>query len=200
MALIGLCGGSGSGKGTVAKIFSDYGIPSIDADAVYHGLTAKKTPCTVALAEEFGREILNSDGSLNRKALAKIVFSEEGGSKKREALNRISHRFVLSKIGEILSEYEKSGFSAAIVDAPLLFESGLDKECDVIVSVIAEMEIRVSRIVARDGISESDARSRISAQLSDEYLKERSDFVITNSDGICELTKAVRSIAEKILK
>ena len=200
MKVIGLCGGSGSGKGTVAKIFLDYGIPSIDADAVYHGLTSKKTPCTEALADEFGSEILNTDGSLNRRALSKIVFSDRDSREKREALNRISHAFVISEIVRILSDYESRGLCAAIVDAPLLFESGLDKKCDVIILVIAEKEIRISRIVKRDGISEADARARISSQLSDEYLKEHSDFVITNSCGLESLVQSVGIIAEKILK
>lgn len=200
LKVIGLCGGSGSGKGTVAKLFLNYGIPSIDTDAVYHGLTSQKTPCTDALAVEFGNEILNPDGSLNRKTLSKIVFSGSGSLGKREALNRISHKFVLDKTRELLREYEAAGVRAAIVDAPLLFESGFNKECDVIISVIAEKDIRVARIVSRDGISEENAILRIEAQKSDEYLTRRSDFVIENSKTIDDVNRAVDEIAKIILK
>ena len=200
LKVIGLCGGSGSGKGTVAKLFLDYGVPSIDTDAVYHGLTSKKTPCTEALADEFGNEIINPDGSLNRKSLAKIVFSGDGSSVKREALNRISHKFVLDKTREMLREHEAKGVNAAIVDAPLLFESGFNEECDLIISVIAKKDIRVSRIVNRDGISEADALSRIEAQKSDEYLTAHSDYVIENSKGLDDVRRAVGEIIEKILK
>ncbi len=200
MKVVGLCGGSGSGKGTVAKMFFCYGIPSIDTDAVYHEITSKKTPCTDALAEKFGNEILNLDGSLNRRALSKIVFSGDGSLGKREALNRISHKFVLDKTREILSEYENAGALAAIVDAPLLFESGFDKECDLIIAVIAEKDVRISRIVGRDGISENDARLRIESQLTDEFLSEHSNFVISNAGSLDDLRPAVRKIAEEILK
>ena len=200
LKVIGLCGGSGSGKGTVAKLFLNYGIPSIDTDAVYHRLTSQKTPCTDALAVEFGNEILNPDGSLNRKTLSKIVFSGSGSLGKRESLNRISHKFVLDKTRELLREYEAAGVRVAIVDAPLLFESGFNKECDVIISVIAEKDIRVARIVSRDGISEENAILRIEAQKSDEYLTRRSDFVIENSKTLDDVNRAVDEIAKIILK
>ena len=200
MKVIGLCGGSGSGKGTVAKFFLDYGIPSIDTDAVYHGLTSKKTPCIEALAAEFGSEILNSDGSLNRRSLSKIVFRGDGSSVKREALNRISHKFVLDETRRMLREYESEGIRAAIVDAPLLFESGFNEECDLIISVIAEKNIRVARIVSRDGISESDAILRIEAQKSDQYLTERSDYVIENPKSFADVKRAVDEIVKKIFK
>ena len=200
MKVVGLCGGSGSGKGTVAKILLSYGIPSIDTDAVYHEITSKKTPCTDALAEEFGSEILNADGSLNRRSLAKMVFCGEGSAEKRKALNRIAHKFVLDRTREILRDYEKAGVPAAIVDAPLLFESGFYRECDVILSVVAEKDVRISRIISRDGISENDARLRIESQLPDEYLSEHSDFVISNSGSIEDLSPTIRKIAEELKK
>ena len=96
MKVIGLCGGSGSGKGTVANIFSSYGIPNIDTDAVYHDLVSNKTPCLDAIVSEFGTVVLNSEGFLNRKKLAEIVFSNTEDDSKIQVLNRISHKFVLS--------------------------------------------------------------------------------------------------------
>lgn len=200
MKVVGLCGGSGSGKGTVAKMFSSYGIPSIDTDAVYHTLTGGRSPCTDALAKEFGSEILREDGSLDRKKLAAIVFSGEDKDKKRAALNSISHKFVLDETRRMLAEYERGGASAALVDAPLLFESGFDRECDLIIAVTADKSVRVSRIISRDGISEDAALARISVQLPDEYLLERADFVIDNSGALSDTERAVKNISNELIK
>lgn len=199
MKVIGLCGGSGSGKGTVAGMFSDYGIPSIDTDAVYHDLTSCKTSCVDALSCEFGCGILNSDGSLNRKELSKVVFFGEESSEKREALNRISHKYVLDKVREILRCYESRGVVAALVDAPLLFESGFDKECDFVIAVIAERDVRIARIVERDGISAEAALRRIESQLPDAYLTERARYTIYNSGNLSETKISVDKIAREIL-
>lgn len=199
LKIIGLCGGSGSGKGTVAKMFSEFNISSIDTDKVYHMLTSGKSPCLDALVSEFGKEILSEDGSLNRKKLAQIVFSGEDSENKRLILNRISHRFVLDKTREMLADFKKQGIPAAIVDAPLLFESGFDAECDVVIAVTADEDIRVARIAERDGITADSARARIKTQLSDEYLIEHSDYVIDNSGKVTDTGLRVAEIADKIL-
>ena len=107
MKIIGLCGGSGSGKGVVANLFLRYGIPGIDTDAVYHQLTSSKSPCLDALVSEFGAEILSDDGALDRRKLSRIVFADNSSSKMREKLNLISHKYVLDSTREILSDYEK---------------------------------------------------------------------------------------------
>ena len=199
MKVIGLCGGSGSGKGTVSTLFEKFGIHSIDTDAVYHDLTSKRSACLDALVERFGKDILTNDGALDRRALADIVFNGADSQEKREALNKIAHKFVLMRAREILAEYKEAGMPAAIVDAPLLFESGFDKECDVIIAVIADQSTRIERIMKRDGITKEYATARIRAQLSDEYLKERADYVINNSNGIGDTDVEVAKIAKKIL-
>ena len=199
MKVIGLCGGSGSGKGTVANMFLQYGIPCIDTDALYHDLTSKKTSCVEALCSEFGEGILNSDGSIDRKALADIVFFGEDSSLKREALNRISHKYVLDEACKILSEYKNGGFAAVLVDAPLLFESGFDEKCDFVIAVVAKKEIRLSRIIERDKISEEKALRRIESQLPDEYLMQRARYVISNSGALSDTRLSVDAIAKEIL-
>lgn len=199
MKVIGLCGGSGSGKGTVAEIFSVFGIPSVDTDKVYHELTSRRTECLDALVSEFGEAILTADGRLDRKALSSMVFGDGAAAVRRQRLNEISHKFVLNRTREILRDFEEMGAKAALVDAPLLFESGFDKECDLIIAVIADMRVRIERIMLRDGISENGATLRVKTQLPDDYLSSRADFIIDNSGSLDEVEASVSEIAEKIL-
>ena len=199
MKVIGLCGGSGSGKGTVAQLFSEFDIPSIDTDKVYHALTSSKSLCLDALADEFGPQILSLDGSLDRSKLSEIVFSRNDSAEKRRKLNQISHKFVLQRTREILDEYRADGKKAVLVDAPLLFESGFDKECDFVIAVIANESIRISRIVERDKITVENARRRIRTQLPDEYLEANSKYIIKNDGMLSELRETVGKIAAEIL-
>lgn len=199
MLTIGLAGGSGSGKGTVASVFAEYGIPSIDTDYIYRKMTSPGGECIPLLAEEFGFGIILADGSLNRKALARIVFSEGGeGAKKR--LEAITHKLILEEVRKILEEYRKAGKAAALVDAPLLFESGFDRECDKIIAVVADKPTRVMRIINRDKISEEQAKRRIEAQLPDDYIISKSDFLIVNNGEISELKIQIENIINSLLK
>lgn len=197
MKVIGLCGGSGSGKGTVAKIFYSHNIPIIDADAIYHTLTSAPGKCLDELRAEFGEEIIK-DNALYRPALAKIVFASENAAERRGRLNEITHKFVMSEIRKELSEYLAKGSSLCVVDIPLLFESGFDKECDLTVAVIADREIRLDRIVRRDGISREAAERRISSQISDERLKELTDRYIINSTDKAHLEDEVSAIINEM--
>ncbi len=198
MKIIGLCGGSGSGKGTVSKIFLEFDIPSIDTDYVYREMTTTPSPCLDALVSEFGDSILSSDGRLDRKKLSGLVFVREGSEKRRKTLNEITHFFILKETRSRLLNYEKEGKIAAIVDAPLLFESGFDKECDEVICVISDREKRIERIVSRDGISRDAAEQRINSQISDEELVSRSNYVITNNADISSLRSQIYVIANKI--
>lgn len=197
MKIIGLCGGSGSGKGTVSSIFASYGIPSVDTDAVYRRITSCDTPCLRALAEEFGNDIISHDGSLNRKMLGQIVFSDNS-EERLNKLNSISHSYILDETREILKGYKNEGCFAAIVDAPLLFESGFDKECDVIIAVLCDRDTRIERIVKRDNIDRLSAEKRIDAQLTDEELKAKARFCIYNDGDIPSLEKKIKLIIKKM--
>lgn len=197
MIIIGLCGGSGAGKGTVSGLFLKHGIPSIDADAVYRELTSRGSKLLHTLSNEFGAEILSENGELDRKKLSSIVFSSP---EKRRVLNSITHAEILRETDKRMIEYQKNGAPAVIFDAPLLFESGFDKRCDVIIAVTAPLEIRIERLTERDGISAEMASKRISSQLSDDYLIERSTFVITNDGDISNLQEQTDKIVNKILK
>ncbi len=197
MKIIGLCGGSGSGKGTVSGIFSSFCIPVIDTDAIYHKLTSEETPCLDALRKEFGKGVIKNS-ALDRAALAKIVFSGEGAAARRARLNEITHTFVLKEVGRELDSCKASGHELCVVDIPLLFESGFDKECDLTVAVLAEREIRISRIIKRDGITREAAVSRIDSQLSDTDLISLADTYILNNGDSSELVPLVKNIILKL--
>ena len=199
MKVIGLCGGSGSGKGSVCAIFLERGIPSIDTDAVYREMTAGDSACLRALSEEFGNTIISADGSLDRRALFTVVFSGDGAAERRCRLNEITHKYILDETRSRLYAMRKDNVKAAIVDAPLLFESGFDSECDALVCVIADRETRISRIMGRDGITYEEAVRRIDSQIADEILIKSCDYVVYNDDGISSLRSAVYQVADKIL-
>jgi dephospho-CoA kinase len=196
MKVIGLCGGSGSGKGAVSGVFAEIGIPSIDTDAVYREMTLSDSPCMRALRREFGEEVVNSLGGLDRTRLASIVFSDPT---RLEKLNKIAHSFILDEARRRLAEYRDKGFAAAIVDAPVLFESGFDSECDAIICVVADRETRIARIMSRDGISYDAAEKRIASQMKDEILISKCDHVIYNNADIESLREGILSLKNKLI-
>ncbi len=190
MKIIGICGGSGSGKSTVSACFKKLGGAVFDADAIYHELVDHPSPCVTALAEAFGEGIL-TEGRLNRDALREIVFSNE---EKLRELNRISHSFVMEEIRRRMAAEMEKGTPFAVLDAPLLWEAGADEDCDLVVAVIADEEKRVERIMKRDGITEEAARRRISNQICDDELKIRCDAVLYNNGGMDELSEPCKEI------
>lgn len=199
MKIIGLCGGSGSGKGRACEIFRELGIPTVDTDAVYREITSTPSDCLTALESEFGSEIITETGTLNRKKLAGIVFSGEGAGEKLARLNEISHKHILDETRRRLTCFKQEGARVAIVDAPVLFESGFDRECDGVICVIADKDTRIARIMSRDGISCEAAERRIAAQLSDAELISRSDYVIRNNSHLSDLRREVSDVLNKIL-
>ena len=196
MKVIGLCGGSGSGKGAVSGIFAEIGIPSIDTDAVYREMTLSDSPCMRELRGEFGDEVVNSQGGLDRARLASIVFNDPSRLK---ILNKIAHSFILDETRRRLAKYSDEGFPAAIVDAPVLFESGFDKECDEIICVLADRDVRIARIMSRDGITRDAAEKRIASQMPDETLISKCDHVIYNNSDIESLREQILSLKNKLI-
>ena len=180
MLTIGLTGPSGAGKGTIAKLFAPHGILSIDTDQVYHDLLMPPSPCLDALVRRFGAFILNADGHLNRKALAAHVFAPENEAALKD-LNRITHAFVLDVTRGICRELASNGCVGVFVDAPLLFESGFDAECDTTLAVLADPDLRLTRIMARDGLSLAEAKARLSAQKPDDFYTSQATHVIYNN-------------------
>ena len=198
MKVIGLCGGSGSGKGTVCALFREYNIPSIDTDAVYKDLTSRHSECLDKLVETFGEHILSSDGVIDRRKLASVVFEGKDCDLRLKELNKIAHYYILGETRKIITQYTEQGYSAVIVDAPVLFESGFDSECDIILCVVADREIRIGRIMARDNIIREKAEARIDSQLSNEEIISRSDIIVYNNGDIDELKKEISVAVTKI--
>ena len=180
MTVIGLTGPSGSGKGKVASLMSEYGVQHIDADVVYHNMLKPPSECLDELVLTFGERILTPSGKLDRKKLALLVFGQ-GNEEKLKRLNSITHKYVCSRIRQIIKYYQDLGHKACVVDAPLLFEAGFDSECDFVICVIADTDTRVGRISARDNITCDQAMLRISSQKPDEFYIERSDHVLYNN-------------------
>lgn len=196
--IIGLCGGSGAGKGAVGEVFRKHRIHVIDTDELYHEMISHKSDCTIELAKEFGDVILNEDGSVNRQKLGEIVFAD-GNQDKLQLLNRISHSHISLKCDEIIYLYKSAGDMAVVIDAPVLFESGFNNMCDAVVSVIADKNIRIGRIIERDKITIEKAEIRISKQVSDEFLISHSDYVIYNNSDITCLEEQTEKIISEII-
>ena len=193
--IIGLTGPSGAGKTTLCKIADEFGIKSIDTDAVYHSLLAPPSPCLDELVAEFGEKILRPDGKLDRPILASIVFDEADEKKVKLArLGEITHKYVLEKARKIIRSAESRGEAAIIVDAPALYESGFDKECDFVICLLADHNLRLHRIVDRDNISKERADTRLGGQKDDSFYSSRADYTLTNDRTTAEMKKDMEKI------
>ena len=192
MKILGLTGQSGAGKTLFSQILQEKGHPCINADELYHSMLIPPSKTLDAIKNAFGKDFFNEDGSLDRKKLAKHVFSNP---EKLKLLNETVLPQVADRLAEIAKEYENAGAKLLVIDAPTLFEAGYDKSCDLTVSVIAPSKIRTERISERDGISLEDAILRTNAQKDDSFYYERSDYVIENNGD----TAALKRKAEKLI-
>lgn len=195
MNVIGLTGGIGAGKSTVSDYLLDKGYIVIDADKIAKSLTDKGSDTLQALTAAFGEEILFADGSLDRKKLADIVFSD---GEKRLILEELTTKEVVRIIEERLMQLQGEGCKGPVfVDAPLLFESGADRLTGAVWLIDADMDVRVARVMARDGISAEDVKRRIANQMDSEEKKARSTDIIDNSKGKELLYRQVERLLEK---
>ncbi|MDE7360508.1 MAG: dephospho-CoA kinase [Oscillospiraceae bacterium] len=183
--IIGLTGQSGAGKSTVCEMFAENGFTVIDCDDIARK-TADNRRFLDEISRRFSEELLNPDGTLNRASTAKLIFTDE---EKRGRYQRIIFPYI---IYEIMCRI-KSAKNKVLLDAPTLFESGLDMVCGKIVSVTADTDKCAERIVKRDGISPERARERLSSQHSAEYFRERSDCTIENNGTLEELISSEKT-------
>ncbi len=197
LIIIGLCGGSGSGKTTAAAVMRGEGAAVIDTDRVYRELCVPGSPCLSELCGTFGQGIISEDGSLDRRALGGIVFKD---AEARKTLNRITHAYIKEETLRLISAYEKKGYPAVVVDAPLLFESGFDALCDVTVGITADIGLRAERIISRDGISRADAEKRLAAQSKDDELRARCGTIIENDGDADAFARRIREFYLNALK
>ena len=166
--VLGLTGGSGSGKSVVADYLKAAGAAIIDADKIARQILAPGKPAYSQVIAAFGG-ITEDDGSLNRKKLGTLVFSDH---KKLKKLNTITHPAIVREIETTLSELKEDFI---VIDAPLLFECGLDRLCTACACVLADSEIRKNRIIARDGIAPDVATNRIQSQNNDDFVTPKID-------------------------
>ena len=186
--VVGLTGQTGAGKTTVSDYLKENGVTIIDADHIAREVVESGSACIADIALEFGCEYINMDGTLNRKKMAKTVFTDKAKLKK---LNALIFPYIIDSIRTRTAQLRREQQGIIVLDAPTLFESGGDKLCDVIVSVVTPREERLRRVLERDGITREAAEARMSNQHEDEYYTRRSHFVITNSSDLAHLEKEV---------
>lgn len=195
MLRIGLTGGIGSGKTTVADLLRSHGLPIIDADLIARDIVKPGQPALAELAQAFGHDILNEDGSLNRSLLATRAFVD---AEHIELLNSITHPRIQAETARRFAAAEAAGEKAVVYDMPLLVDNGLDKAMDLVVVVDVDAETRVARLVAWRGLTEEDARRRLDAQISDEERLAAADVVIDNNGNLESLDRQVADLIERI--
>lgn len=191
--IIGLTGGTGTGKTSISEIFSNKGFKVINYDLISRQIYQKDSDCYREVVKTFGTSILDSDKEISRPKLGAIVFSDR---ESLDILNKIVYKYILSLTAK---EIENSRGKMLLLDAPTLFEAGLNKKCDLIVGVVAKKELRKERICKRDGIDAQTAENRINSQKSDEFYKENCDFIIDNSYTKEELKEKTLSVINAIL-
>ncbi len=182
---------SGAGKTTVSEVFKASGFDVINCDMVAREVTEKGTACLKEIAEKFDG-VLNPDGTLDRKKLGSIVFNDK---EKLNLLNDAIYPFISYRV---IKGIENTDNNYILLDAPTLFESGIDFICDGVVSVVCDRALSVKRIMARDNISEEAAESRLSSQHDKSFYKEKSSFCIENNDTAKDLIKKAEEIVRQI--
>lgn len=196
MKVIGLTGGTGSGKSTAAAYLKEKGCFILDADRISRELTSKGGDALGPIMEEFGNDVFFDDGSLDRKKLGTIVFSDE---KKLRSLEKITTEIVIQKTLQKIEELKSEGAeNVVIIDAPLLFECGMNDCADENWLVICEKEDRINRLILRDGLERQSIMDRMANQLSDEEKILMADVVIDNSGTKEDLYGQIDKLIERV--
>ncbi|MBC6763448.1 MULTISPECIES: dephospho-CoA kinase [unclassified Corynebacterium] len=194
MLKVGLTGGMGSGKSTVARRFAELGAVIIDADQIARDVVEPGEPALAELAEAFGEGILFDDGSLNRGELAKRAFVS---AEKTELLNSITHPRIEQRTEE---QFNAAGDAIIVFDSPLLIEMGQSEAQDLVVVVHTPVEVRLDRLVESRGVDREDAKQRIAKQISDDKRLQFADVVLENSGTEEDLVRQVDRIWERIIQ
>lgn len=189
MRILGVTGGTGSGKTVVCRILKEHGGKIIDADKITRKLQEPGQIVYEEIKEHFGNEVILPDGNIDRKKLGNIIFSDKT---KRGILNSIVHTRVSQEIKKRIAKYEEAGDAEfAVLDVPIPVEEGFFDTADCIWAVIANNDIRIARIMKRMGITEREAESRVAAQMSNREYEDIADVTILNEGDINELKKLV---------
>jgi len=196
MRVFGLTGNIGSGKSTVAAMLREAGIPVLDADRISREVTAPGGRAYDAVVQAFGGGIVRDDGSIDRKRLGEIVFSDPS---LRARLEAITHPAILEAMKGAIAVIEREGHRAAVVEATLIHESGKKGMVEAVISVTCDRETAISRLAARDGMSRRQAEARLRAQMDADRKAGASEYVIDNSGTIGETRRQVERLARTLL-
>jgi dephospho-CoA kinase len=191
MILIGLTGNIASGKSEVARMLADHGATLIDADILAREAVEPDTQALKEIVKRWGKDVLKTDGSLDRGALRQVVFADQG---ELEALNRIVHPGVTRLRDREIAKARARGDQIVVCIIPLLFERNLVEEFDAIVLVDAPRPLRLERLVATRGLNEADAMNMIAAQMPAELKRARADYVIENTGSLEDLERDVDAL------
>ena len=195
MQIIGITGGIGSGKSTVSHYLSSKGYRVIDADQIAHDIVKPNSRVLMELVSQFGEDILNPDGGLNRRMLANRAFASLEG---KEQLEAITHGEILRQIKEDIRRGKEEGLEILFLDVILLFQVGLDQLCSQVWVVDAPEEIRLARVMGRDGYVPEEIKRRMRSQMDPMELRSRGTHVIDNSGTISQLQIRVDELLEGI--
>jgi dephospho-CoA kinase len=193
---VALTGGIATGKSHVLAALAARGVPTIDADLLAHEVVAPGTPAAAAIGRRFGPDVIGPGGEIDRRKLGAIVFNDPGA---RRDLEAIVHPAVYAAI-ERWFQLLPPETTAAVADIPLLFETGHDRDFDVVVVAACEPEEQMRRVMARDGLTESEARSRVEAQLPIAEKVARADYVVTTTGTLAETSAKVEELLRQFAK
>lgn len=193
--VIGLVGGIGSGKSTVARLLAEFGAVVSDSDTEAKNVL-RQPDVRDLLAARWGRQVLDARGEIDRAAVAKIVFAD---SAERAYLESVVHPRLHTRRQAALAAAAAAGASAFVIDAPLLFEAGVDRECDTVLFVEAPLEQRLARVRSTRGWPAEELSRREAAQLPLDEKRRRSGYTVANSGSETDLRRNVRSVLDKIL-
>ena len=196
MLKVGLTGSIAVGKSFVLDVMRELGCRVLDADRTAREVVAKGTPGLAEIVDAFGDDVLTDAGELDRKRMAEIVFAD---ASKRELLNSIVHPRVIAAQDEWISEAERADpHGIAVVDAALMIESGGYRRFDRLIVVWCLPEIQLKRLIARDGLSEADAKRRIAAQMSQDEKKEFAADLIDTSRGFDDTRQQTEDLVRRL--
>lgn len=195
--ILGLTGGIATGKSTVSRYLADKGIPIVDADLIAREVVEPGTKGLAAIAEAFGETYILADGSLNRKKLGSLIFSDD---KKRQELNDLLQKDIKEVINNQVKQLKKIQPELIVLDIPLLYENEYVDYCDAVMVVYTTPEVQIERLMARNQLSIQEAKNRLASQMPIEEKRKRADLVIDNNGSVSKTYKQLDNWLEARIK